>query len=368
MNDEQTLLSPQNAGKTSPQPSINKTYSGTPQTKNMSWGEKAAYAAGGAVVGAGVAVAGQAVAASSAETTATDASTTNATPNTEQAAETQAQSEQAATAAATAETAATTNTASSATATPDLAAPTVQSATSSIAQAAQTSAETHAAPAPVDAIVATATGIRVAQVDDQATFGQAFADARAQVGAGGVFDWHGRVYSTYYKEEWDGMSAAERQEFQGAIDQSDVIAESGVSHSTHTAHSAQAQRIESQTGVASNEAEAQAIPASHTQADASADDVEVRVLQVGETDLNGDGIAEHAALIEVDNQEIMVVDIDHDGTADFALRQHNGQIQTLDLSDHNLDMPTQSDAEAYLAQADHAPDYLNEANVQHFDA
>ena len=58
MNDEQTLLSPQNAGKTSPQPSINKTYSGTPQTKNMSLGEKAA----------------------SAETTATDASTTNATP------------------------------------------------------------------------------------------------------------------------------------------------------------------------------------------------------------------------------------------------------------------------------------------------
>ena len=46
--------------------------------------------------------------------------------------------------------------------------------------------EHQAAPEPENAIVATATGIRVAQVDDNASFSLAFADARAQVGPGGV--------------------------------------------------------------------------------------------------------------------------------------------------------------------------------------
>ena len=53
----------------------------------------------------------------------------------------------------------------------------------------------------------------VAHVNDSMSFEDAFASAREDVGPGGVFYWHGGIYGTYYKEEWDAMSAEEKSEF-----------------------------------------------------------------------------------------------------------------------------------------------------------
>lgn len=47
-------------------------------------------------------------------------------------------------------------------------------------------------------------------VSDNMTFDQAFAAARAEVGPGGVFSWHGGIYGTYYETEWDAMSDAQK--------------------------------------------------------------------------------------------------------------------------------------------------------------
>ncbi|MDE6397117.1 MAG: hypothetical protein K2K84_07585, partial [Muribaculaceae bacterium] len=49
------------------------------------------------------------------------------------------------------------------------------------------------------------------------SFSTAFAAARAQVGAGGVFEWHGNLYGTYYLEEWDGMSNGQRSDFMARV-------------------------------------------------------------------------------------------------------------------------------------------------------
>ena len=57
------------------------------------------------------------------------------------------------------------------------------------------------------------TVIPVAEVDNALPFAQAFAFARHQVGAGGVFVWHGKVFNTYTAEEWESMSDAEHAEF-----------------------------------------------------------------------------------------------------------------------------------------------------------
>ena len=46
----------------------------------------------------------------------------------------------------------------------------------------------------------------MAHVSDSMSFDQAFAAARAEVGPGGVFTWHGGIYGTYYETEWDAMS------------------------------------------------------------------------------------------------------------------------------------------------------------------
>ena len=50
-------------------------------------------------------------------------------------------------------------------------------------------------------------------VDDSMSFGEAFASARQEVGPGGIFEWHGHSYGTYYKTEWDSMSADEKEQY-----------------------------------------------------------------------------------------------------------------------------------------------------------
>lgn len=55
--------------------------------------------------------------------------------------------------------------------------------------------------------------VQIGVVNDGLSFDEAFQAARAQTGPGGVFTWHGQVYNTYQKEEWVGLSLAQRQEF-----------------------------------------------------------------------------------------------------------------------------------------------------------
>lgn len=50
-------------------------------------------------------------------------------------------------------------------------------------------------------------------VNDGMSFNEAFAAARAEVGPGGAFEWHGGVYGTYTAAEWNNMSAAEKAEY-----------------------------------------------------------------------------------------------------------------------------------------------------------
>lgn len=55
--------------------------------------------------------------------------------------------------------------------------------------------------------------VKVAEVSDDMSFDEAFASARKQVGAGGVFEWRGKLYGTYYKNEWDNMSQADKDQY-----------------------------------------------------------------------------------------------------------------------------------------------------------
>ena len=67
---------------------------------------------------------------------------------------------------------------------------------------------THAAHTAVPA-----GNVKVAEVSDDMSFDEAFASARKQVGAGGVFEWRGKLYGTYYKNEWDAMSQADKDQY-----------------------------------------------------------------------------------------------------------------------------------------------------------
>lgn len=50
-------------------------------------------------------------------------------------------------------------------------------------------------------------------VDDSMSFSEAFAAARNEVGPGGLFTWHGHTYGTYYADEWNAMSEADKDQY-----------------------------------------------------------------------------------------------------------------------------------------------------------
>jgi len=52
-----------------------------------------------------------------------------------------------------------------------------------------------------------------ASVGGSQSFREAFQAARAELGPGGVFRWHGNIYNTYTVEEWNAMSKEEKDLF-----------------------------------------------------------------------------------------------------------------------------------------------------------
>lgn len=390
MDNENTILDPQyNAENTI----VENTTVEQPKNagkKNIGWGEKAAYAAGGAVVGAGATMAGQAVAAPKAEkieqpeTNEEDAAAATASAETATENAT-ADNEVVANAAATGVTVEANGTTVhvNGAANVDVAngnvhvavADTTAEPSAHVHAAANfdTAAQTtQAAPEPEEAIVATATGVRVAQVDDSLSFSQAFAEARAQVGPGGVFEWHGRAYNTFYKDEWDSMTTEQKHEYQASIDYNDVLPDDNMAQhhndvAQHNAHGSSAHQPSHSSSHHSSHEDHQADPAYDTQ-NVETDDVDVHVLEVGQTDLNGDGVPENAAVLEISGNQVLIVDVDQDGTADAAFRENNGEIEGADLTGQGIPMPDQSDGDIYMSQADSAPDYMNDANVGMYEA
>ena len=71
--------------------------------------------------------------------------------------------------------------------------------------------------------------VSVASVQgDNLTFSQAFAEARHEVGPGGVFHWHGNLYSTYTSAEWGRLTSDQQSDFSARIQNVDSGSDSTV--------------------------------------------------------------------------------------------------------------------------------------------
>ena len=187
------------------------------------------------------------------------------------------------------------------------------------------------APTEQETIVMTDEGLQVAQVDDSLSFSEAFAEARAQVGAGGVFEWHGKVYGTFYENEWNNMSAAEKAEWQAKVDYNDVTeSEDAQTASTHQPVTAQA--VPSSHSLQ----EAEAIPEDGTYVDPATpepmatangdEDDEIHVVGVAIQE-NGQGGMSTLAQLQSGNDSILVVDVESDGRLDYVFHDDNGNGQ-----------------------------------------
>ena len=194
---------------------------------------------------------------------------------------------------------------------------------------------------------ATADTINIARVDDAMTFSEAFAAAREQVGAGGVFEWHGKVYGTYYKEEWSAMSQEERSEWQSRIDYNEV--QGGATHSASENHYATANsRAEAKANVDDTTVGEEAT------AEVVADtDAEVHVLGIAVQD-NAQGGMETIVGVQRGEEIAIVVDVETDGTIDIVGvdRNNNGDIEQNEWQDvSEAELSTGLFVEAYVEEA-----------------
>ena len=190
-------------------------------------------------------------------------------------------------------------------------------------------------------------------VNDDMSFSEAFASARAEVGPGGVFVWNGNVYSTYYEEEWDNMTDEQKEEFSDAL------------HNT----------------ASSTTEESSAPEYANNYHEASNAEGEVQVVsdQVVETE---DGQVVRVTGVVVDGHYGEVYDYDNDGKADAALIDTNDDgSPDLAMVDENGDgyiaenevysmtesgMIAMNDPNPEDALYDGMPDYTNDADTSSF--
>lgn len=207
----------------------------------------------------------------------------------------------------------------------------------------------------------TVNGLPIADnVNDDMSFSEAFAAAREDVGPGGVFEWHGGVYGTFYADEWNSMTPEQQAEFSNRISY-------GAGGGAHTQQQADVKQkpadLEHETEVHQDE---------------PLDNDGVTILGIDETEIDGQQAT--IAGLQVEGQEVVIMDIDHDGVFDLEAvdLNDNGMIENnevVDIQDQNITVEcVQQDLQAqdaqinnYIADSD-APDYMNEANPEGFMA
>lgn len=219
-------------------------------------------------------------------------------------------------------------------------------------------------------------GLHVASVDQNLSFGHAFAQARAEVGPGGVFHWHGGVYNTYTEEEWNGMSSADRMDF------AHQVAPAIYHHADYTEDMAH----QVNPDVTLNETEIPDVVIMDTKENESTLDTDVHILGVNQY-VDEDGNVANAGFATIDGEPVVMIDVDGDGKFDglFHDDNDNGQIDNDEVVDvTSLDVTTDAWASEAIAQgnsmdgtfnpehidaspqdelASSMPDYTNDADV-----
>ncbi len=241
------------------------------------------------------------------------------------------------------------------------------------------------APTEEDAILATEDGIRYAHIDAD-SFQEAYMAARAQVGAGGMFEYNGKLYSTYTKEEWNALSPEERNDYQNLVRETAPDNFTAAHHhSSSHSHAAATQTVAHHETPSYPEAHSQDV-AMHTPqtqsdrldvVDEGPADGEVHVLGVDRM-TNEDGETIGVALVEREGDVALMVDVDDDGRIDVIVHDdnYNGEIEANEVHPmpegsnvgmddlvalHEQQFGADEASQQYYADND-TPDYFSEAD------
>lgn len=213
-------------------------------------------------------------------------------------------------------------------------------------------------------------------VNDEMSFNEAFAAARAEVGPGGVFEWHGGIYGTYYASEWNAMDSAARDEFYSTVPWHSASHHHTAHNTTTGEHHAETNVDDNESGNGHEENNEGSNGGSRETADA---DIEI----IGVEHANLDG--EHDSIIgaaSVNGQAVYFVDIDGtDDQFDVMMADLNGdsnidENEVVDITDQNMSVSHfeqlahansgsgcgDDNLDEMYANNDTLPDYVNDAD------
>ena len=223
-------------------------------------------------------------------------------------------------------------------------------------------------------------------VNDNMSFGEAFATARAEVGPGGCFEWHGNIYGTYTADEWNNMTVEQRTEWSDHFSWShiDHSASNVVQHSTlQSSSSAQSSSVHGQA-TTTNDDDIEVVSVNHTdnhndlsQTETGQQTTQAEVVEVsqGEPEIEILGVVhdnETGANIggmTIDGQDVILIDVDNDLAFDYMATDANGngqidQNELIDIQGQNLtvnDLGGFSNSAGDLYTNNEGPDYSNDS-------
>ena len=167
--------------------------------------------------------------------------------------------------------------------------------------------------------------VKEATTHDEMSFGDAFETARAEVGTGGVFRWHGNIYNTYTAEEWKAMEDSDKQAFAQRVSPEVSANEIDTKQIAGTATPTEDQPDVNVAQTTEHDESATVQTSDHP--DESKDDV--RVVDSGHVQLP-DGHFVAVEVLDVNGQRVAVIDVDNDGVGDIAMSDINNNQQADD--------------------------------------
>lgn len=214
-------------------------------------------------------------------------------------------------------------------------------------------------------------------VNDDMSFNEAFAAARAEVGPGGVFEWHGGLYGTYYASEWNAMDDAARNEYYNTVPWHSASHHHTAHNTTSTVESHHTETVINHGG---REDENDEIIDGGDGGGGETADADIEIIGVEHANLDG----EHDSIIgaaSVDGQAVYFVDIDGtDDQFDVMIADLNGnseieENEVLDITDQNMSVShfeqlanassngsSEDNLDNMYANNDTLPDYVNDVD------
>lgn len=214
--------------------------------------------------------------------------------------------------------------------------------------------------------------------NDSMSFREAFEAARAEVGPGGAFVWHGNVYSTYRSDdpEWIAMGpegqAEHCHDIMMQVHPEPYTSQAGNSHPNHDNH-------DTDHPAGTTHDNEQGDNDNHPVNDPPQIESDVHIVDIDTDPETG----ETAAIGEVDGVLTVFVDQNGDGVVDTIYHddngdghvtsdeQHSPESSGITISELADEMDRGEDVELYDNQPDYSqeetsPDYENQANVDGF--